>query len=216
MRSCPPPVDHDACGVGFVAQMGAPASHDVVERALEALRRLAHRGGLDADGYSGDGAGLLTAIPDRFIRRSAREQGINLPAEFGLGMVFLPRHGETAARETVARLASEFGLRCVGWRRVPTNHSISGHRAVETLPMIEQCFFGAEPDVDFERALFRLRKDVETAVAGIYFCSLSTRTVVYKGLLTPQQLPLFYTDLTDPEFESRFAIFHQRYSTNTQ
>src|ERR1051326_9188404 len=104
MRSCPPPVDHDACGVGFVAQMGAPASHDVVERALEALRRLAHRGGLDADGYSGDGAGLLTAIPDAFARRTAREHGINLPAEFALGMLFLPRGGEGAARETISLL----------------------------------------------------------------------------------------------------------------
>ena len=210
------PVDHDACGVGFVAQIGTPASHQAVERALEALRRLAHRGGLDADGYSGDGAGLLTAIPDRFMRRSARELGINLPVDFGLGMVFLPRQDHAAARETVARLAREFGLRCLGWRRVPVNDSISGHRATETLPLIEQCFFAAEPAADFDRALFRLRKAAETAVGGIYFCSLSTRTVVYKGLLTPQQLPLFYTDLTDPDFESRFAIFHQRYSTNTQ
>jgi len=212
----PLPVDHDACGVGFVAQRGAAASHEVVERALEALRRLAHRGGLDADGYSGDGAGLLTEIPQRFFRRSAREQGINLPAEFGLGMVFLPRGAEAAAREAVARLAGEFGLGCLGWRRVPANESISGHRAVETLPLIEQCFFAVDVGVDLDRALFRMRKAVETAAPGIYFCSLSSRTVVYKGLLTPQQLPLFYTDLTDPDFESRFAIFHQRYSTNTQ
>jgi glutamate synthase (ferredoxin) len=211
-----PVVDHDACGVGFVAQMGAGPSHETVERALEALRRLAHRGGLDADGYSGDGAGLLTAIPERFMRRTAREQGINLPQEFAVGMVFLPRHLGSAARETIATLAPQFGIACLGWRHVPVNDSISGHRAVETLPLIEQCYFRAEAGVDFDRALFRFRKSVETAIAGVYFCSLSTRTIVYKGLLTPQQLPLFYGDLTDPEFESRFAIFHQRYSTNTQ
>ena len=211
-----PVVDHDACGVGFVAQLGARPSHETVERALEALRRLAHRGGMDADGYSGDGAGLLAGIPDAFMRRTAREQGINLPQEFAVGMVFMPRQADAAARETIMRLAPQFGLVCLGWRRVPVNESISGHRAVETLPLIEQCYFRAEPGIDFERALFRLRKSAETAIGGLYFCSLSTRTIVYKGLLTPQQLPLFYGDLTDPEFESRFAIFHQRYSTNTQ
>src|ERR1051325_6687884 len=97
-----PIVDHDACGVGFVAQLGARPSHETVERALEALRRLAHRGGMDADGYRGDGAGLLTAIPDGFMRRTAREQGINLPQEFAVGMVFLPRHADAAARDRIA------------------------------------------------------------------------------------------------------------------
>jgi len=211
------PVDHDACGVGFVAQLGSPGSRDVVERALEALRRLGHRGGLDADGRSGDGAGLLTAIPDRFIRNCARQAGIELPLAYALGMVFLPSGQECVARELIVNVAGSHGLRLLGWRVVPTDPSIVGPRALDTLPVIEQCFFApVEESVDLESELFRFRKQVEsTAPGGTYFCSLSSRTVVYKGLLTPEQLPGFYSDLADPDFSSPFAIFHQRYSTNT-
>jgi glutamate synthase (ferredoxin) len=216
------PMDHDACGVGFVTQLGGTASHEIVERALEALKRLAHRGGVDADGRSGDGAGLLTAIPEKFIRNSARQAGMELPEQFGLGMVFLPRFGEGPARDLIEAHARRQGLECVGWRTVPTDSCIVGPRATETLPLIRQCFFAPlqeSPQFEdtFEDTLFRLRKEVEAdAPPGTYFCSLSSRTVVYKGLLTPDQLPAFYPDLADPEFESRFAIFHQRYSTNTQ
>ena len=210
-------VDHDACGVGFVAQLGSPGSREVVERALEALRRLGHRGGLDADGRSGDGAGLLTPIPDKFIRSCAGEAGIELPSVYALGMVFLPREEETAARELIAALATAHGLRLLGWRAVPTDPSIVGPRALETLPVIRQCFFAVVKETaDLEADLFRLRKQVESVVpSGTYFCSLSSRTVVYKGLLTPEQLPAFYSDLTNQDFVSPFAIFHQRYSTNT-
>ncbi len=210
-------VDHDACGVGFVAQLGSPGSRDVVERALEALRRLGHRGGLDADGRSGDGAGLLTAIPDRFIRNCAREAGIELPLVYALGMVFLPSGQEGVAHESIGSSARSHGLRLLGWRAVPTDPSIVGPRALDTLPVIQQCFFApVEASVDLESDLFRFRKQVEsTAPSGTYFCSLSSRTVVYKGLLTPEQLPAFYPDLADPDFASPFAIFHQRYSTNT-
>ncbi|HSY99790.1 MAG TPA: glutamate synthase large subunit [Terriglobales bacterium] len=210
-------VDHDACGVGFVAQLGSPGSREVVERALEALRRLGHRGGLDADGRSGDGAGLLTPIPDKFIRRCAREAGIELPSLYALGMVFLPREQEDAARELISKMARGRGLRLLGWRVVPTDPSIVGPRALETLPVIQQCFFApVDESVDLESDLFGLRKEVESqALDGTYFCSLSSRTVVYKGLLTPEQLPAFYSDLADPDFASPFAIFHQRYSTNT-
>ncbi len=210
-------VDHDACGVGFVAQLGSPGSREVVERALEALRRLGHRGGLDADGRSGDGAGLLTPIPDKFIRRCAREAGIELPSLYALGMVFLPRGEEGAARDLISKLARGRGLRLLGWRIVPTDSSIVGPRALETLPVIQQCFFApVDESVDLESDLFGLRKEVESqALDGTYFCSLSSRTVVYKGLLTPEQLPAFYSDLADPDFASPFAIFHQRYSTNT-
>src|SRR2546423_2418629 len=212
------PMDHDACGVGFVTQLGSTGSHEVLERALEALRRLAHRGGVDADGRSGDGAGLLTSIPERFIRKSARQAGIELPSRFGLGMVFLPRLGEGPARDLIEAHARRLGLQCLGWRTVPTDSSIVGPRATETLPRIQQCFFAPlQESAQFEDTLFRLRKEVEAdAPRGTYFCSLSSRTVVYKGLLTPDQLPAFYPDLAEPEFESRFAIFHQRYSTNTQ
>ena len=212
------PMDHDACGVGFVTQLGSTGSHEVLERALEALRRLAHRGGVDADGRSGDGAGLLTSIPERFIRKSARQAGIELPSRFGLGMVFLPRFGEGPARDLIEAHARRLGLQCLGWRTVPTDSSIVGPRAAETLPLIRQCFFAPpQESEELENILFRMRKEVEAdAPRGTYFCSLSSRTVVYKGLLTPDQLPAFYPDLADAEFESRFAIFHQRYSTNTQ
>ncbi len=134
-------VDHDACGVGFVAQLGSPGSREVVERALEALRRLGHRGGLDADGRSGDGAGLLTAIPDKFIRSCAREAGIELPSVYALGMVFLPSGEVDVTRDLIAALAAGHGLKLLGWRAVPTDPSIVGPRALETLPVIEQCFF---------------------------------------------------------------------------
>ena len=109
------PVDHDACGVGFVAQLGSPGSCEVVERALEALRRLGHRGGLDADGGSGDGAGLLTAIPDGFVRNCAREAGIDLPALYALGMVFLPGGRQDVARNFIATTANAHGLRLAFW-----------------------------------------------------------------------------------------------------
>ncbi len=210
-------VDHDACGVGFVAQLGNPGSREVVERALEALRRLGHRGGLDADGRSGDGAGLLTPIPDKFIRSCARQTGIDLPSVYALGMVFLPSGEADATRDVIATLATGHGLRFLGWRAVPTDPSIVGPRALETLPVVEQCFFAPlEESVDLESDLFRLRKEIESvAPSGTYFCSLSSRTVVYKGLLTPEQLPAFYSDLAHPDFVSPFAIFHQRYSTNT-
>ena len=210
--------DHDACGVGFVTKLGGSPSHEIVERALTALLRLAHRGGVDADGRSGDGAGLLMAIPDAFMRKRACEEGIRLPGDFGLGMVFLPSGQERAAQQVIEDLAREHGLRCAGWRLPPTDPTITGPRARATLPVIRQCFFDvARGGVDLETSLFLLRKQVEAeAPRGTYFCSLSSRTVVYKGLLTPDQLPAFYPDLANPEFETSFAIFHQRYSTNTQ
>jgi len=192
--------DHDACGVGFVTRLGGSPSHEIVERALMALLRLSHRGGLDADGRSGDGAGLLMAIPDRFMRDCALELGISLPSEFGLGMVLLPVGHEDVAASLIEVLADENGLQCLGWRAVPTNPLIVGPRALDTLPIMRQCFFRAtEETQDLEKALFRLRKQVEAeAPHGTYFCSLSSRTVVYKGLVTPDQLPAFYSDLADP------------------
>jgi glutamate synthase domain-containing protein 1 len=127
-------VDHDACGVGFVAQLGSPASRAVVERALTALLRLTHRGGVDADGSSGDGAGLLVPIPEPFVRKCARDDTIELPESFGLGMVFLPPGSETPARTAIESIAEKSGLRCLGWRIVPTNPMILGPRALATLP----------------------------------------------------------------------------------
>ena len=213
-----PGLDHDACGVGFVARLGGAPSRDVVERALIALARLSHRGGVDSDGLSGDGAGLVLPIPKEFFRNFAFENGFDLGGEFGLGMVFLPRNREKAARRAIESIAEKLGLRCLGWRDVPVKPEILGSLAAATMPAIQQCFFTvANPVVDFERALFFLRKRVETeGEPGTYFCSLSSQTIVYKGLLTPAQFRDFYLDLTHPDFLAAFAIFHQRYSTNTQ
>ncbi|MGE5724245.1 MAG: glutamate synthase large subunit, partial [Acidobacteriota bacterium] len=213
-------VDHDACGVGFVAQMDGRASHQIVQRGLEALLRLAHRGGVDADGRSGDGAGLLLPIPEGFFRAWAGGAGLQLPAAFGLGMAFLRPDNAQAARRCIEISAAARGLRCLASRTVPTDSSILGPRARDTLPLIEQFFFAAldgSSGEELEMRLFHMRKQAEAAFPpGAYFCSLSSRTVVYKGLVTPDQLPAFYRDLNDPEFQCWFAIFHQRYSTNTQ
>ena len=209
--------DHDACGVGFIAQLGSSDTHEIVERALTALARLAHRGGVDADGRSGDGAGLLTAIPQAFFRNRAGGVGIDLPEQFGMGMVFLRPERGIESYVAVEKAAAAVGLRFLGWRTVPTDSSIIGPRSLESLPAVRNCFFAPGEDTsDLELSLFRLRKQVQASDPSVYFCSLSSRTIVYKGLLTPQQLPAFYLDLADPEFKSPLAIFHQRYSTNTQ
>ncbi len=210
--------DHDACGVGFIAQLRGEATRDVVQRALVALDRLSHRGGVDSDGLSGDGAGLLLPIPRVFFRAQSLQSGIGLPETFGLGMVFLPPGRETESRGAIESLAQQTGLRCLGWRDVPVKCTILGSLAAATMPSIRQCFFESlDPAADIERQLFFLRKRVEAeGTVGTYFCSLSSRTVIYKGLLTPTQFRDFYLDLTSSDFRAPFAIFHQRYSTNTQ
>ena len=214
--------DHDACGVGFIAQIGGAASHSIVERGLTALMRLAHRGGVDADGRSGDGAGLLVELPKAFFRKATRVDGIELPEEFGVGMVFLQRGQEVRAVEAIRAAVAKFDLSFVGWRVVPTDNSILGPRSRDSLPVVRQCFIAPtanaarQESFDFELQLFRLRQELERASDSGYYCSLSSRTIVYKGLLTPEQLAPFYADLNDPAFASSFVIFHQRYSTNTQ
>ncbi len=210
--------DHDACGTGFVVQLSGLASHEVVDRALTALQRLSHRGGVDADGASGDGAGLLTATPQRFLRRRAAALGIELPRCFGVGMLFIRPESVLSVQEQITALAPAMGLTCLGWREVPVNPSVPGARATESLPSVWQCFLAPKDNSGrCENKLFLFRKRAETEIgASVYFCSLSSRTIVYKGLLAPWQLPLFYPDLWEQDFETSFAIFHQRFSTNTQ
>src|SRR5690348_14680464 len=213
--------DHDACGTGFIARLGGAPSYEIIQIALTALERLTHRGGVDADGASGDGAGLLTSLPHNFFRARAGEQGIELPETFGLGFAFFPLRSVAEGRAAIETAADTERLRILGWRRVPTNTNSLGRRALETMPEIWQFFVapfhaarGAER---FERRLALLRKRAETLLpARSYICSLSSQTVVYKGLLTPWQFPQFYEDLRDDSFATTFAIFHQRYSTNTQ
>src|SRR3984957_19636629 len=213
--------DHDACGTGFVARLGGSANYDIIQYALTALERLTHRGGVDADGASGDGAGLLTSLPQGFFRARAKEQGIELPQNFGLGFAFLAAHAVSDARSAIEHAAESERCRVLGWRRVPVDVNSLGRRALETMPEIWQFFVEpinrAKLPARFERRLAVMRKRAEiTMPARCYICSLSSHTVVYKGLLTPWQFPQFYEDLRDPSFATTFAIFHQRYSTNTQ
>jgi glutamate synthase (ferredoxin) len=212
--------DHDACGTGFVARLGNPPSHDIIEYALSALERLTHRGGVDADGASGDGAGLLTSIPDVFFRARGKEQGIDLPEQFGLGFAFFSASSSTDARSAIEAAADTERLRVLGWRRVPVKTESLGRMALETMPETWQFFVApfhpARGASRFEWRLALLRKRAESVMPPkAYICSLSSQTVVYKGLLTPWQFPQFYEDLRDPSFATTFAVFHQRYSTNT-
>ncbi len=217
--------DHDACGTGFIAQLSGPPSHQILQFSLQALERLSHRGGVDADGASGDGAGLLTSLPVQFFRARAAEEKLTLDENFGVGMLFAPATRIADARAAIEDSIGRSKLRLVGWRSVPTNSNALGQRAFETMPEIWQFFIepttarNSAPNFaqKFERSLALLRKRAEGVLPErCYLCSLSSRTVVYKGLLTPWQFPRFYEDLRSAEFAVRFAIFHQRYSTNTE
>src|SRR5215831_5381612 len=213
--------DHDACGTGFVTRLGCAPSYDIVQYALNALERLTHRGGVDADGASGDGAGLLAGLPHAFFAARAADEGIELPEQFGLGVAFLPTEEVSPARSAIEEAAEAERLRLLGWREVPVDPACLGRRALETMPEIWQFFVApfhpARGDARFESRLTFMRKRAESQMpARCYICSLSSRSVVYKGLLTPWQFPQFYEDLRDSSFETTFAIFHQRYSTNTQ
>src|SRR5260370_2580186 len=194
---------HDACGTGFIARLGAAHSYDIIQFALRALERLTPRGGVDADGASGDGAGLLTSLPQPFFRARAQEQGIELAEVFAVGFAFLPAAVVEEALAAIEVAADIERLRVIGWRRVPVSTASLGRRALETMPEISQCFFGpfhpARQTPRFEWRLSLLRKRAESLLPPrCYICSLSSHTVVYKGLLTPWQFPQFYGAVRDP------------------
>ncbi|MGQ0468017.1 MAG: glutamate synthase large subunit [Sporichthyaceae bacterium] len=218
--------EHDACGVAFVATMTGVASYDVVNKALIALRNLEHRGAAGSDPDSGDGAGILTQVPDAFLRDVV---DFELPAagKYAVGPAFLPL--DTAARETAERrietIAFEEGLRVLGWRDVPTTPSLLGEASGATVPFVRQLFVASDGSakaasykgadgLGLERQAFVLRKRAEREVE-IYFSSLSSRTLVYKGMLTTGQLEPFYPDLSDRRYASAIALVHSRFSTNT-
>ena len=222
-----PQFEHDACGIGFVARLSGAPSHEIIQMALTAVGNMAHRGGVAADGKSGDGAGVLTQIPQAFFARELGRLGISYNvADLAVGMVFLPRESAArdAARELVAAALASYNLQLLGWRAVPVDGDALGERARTTQPDIEQALVGCAesgPDGDArERALYLARKQMEAAaiqqgLEGFYVASLSARTIVYKGLMVAPVLPHFYTDLADPEYTTAIAVFHQRYSTNT-
>ncbi|MGH2762188.1 MAG: glutamate synthase large subunit [Thermoleophilaceae bacterium] len=213
--------EHDACGVAFVARLDAPASHEVVSRALWALEHLEHRGAEGADPDTGDGAGILLQVPDRFLRD---EVGFELPeaGRYGVAMCFLPR--DEYAREHAERLlestAEEEGGRVLGWRDVPVEPEHCGTTARSVAPCIRQLFVGAAERVEdqdaLERKLYVIRRVVEKRdMPGLSVASFSTRTVVYKGMLTAPQLSQYFPDLKDERLVSRLALVHSRFSTNT-
>jgi glutamate synthase (NADPH) large chain len=215
--------EHDACGVGFVADLSARGGHDVVASALRVLCNLEHRGAAGADPDTGDGAGILTQIPDAFFRAAS---GIDLPepGAYAAGLAFLPldeteRFQATAA---LADLASDEGLRVLGWRDVPVNPAACGAGAREVLPHLAQLFVAGEngeSGMELELMAFCLRKRVEHSAGslegGVYFASLSSRTIVYKGMLAAPQVEPFFPDLSDDRYASNVALVHSRFSTNT-
>ena len=213
-----PSFDKDACGLAMVATLRGTAGHDIVDTALNALRNLEHRGAVGSDAGTGDGAGILTQIPDAFLRAVA---GVALPpaGEYGAGLVFLPTDVDEAVtiQANFENLAIEEQLQVLAWRDVPVNPEVLGELARAAMPVIKQVFVGS-PDaatgMDLERRLFRLRKRSERSL-GAYHPSLSSRTIVYKGMVTTLQLEPFYPDLSDERFESTLALVHSRFSTNT-
>ncbi|HVU93192.1 MAG TPA: glutamate synthase central domain-containing protein, partial [Jatrophihabitans sp.] len=218
-----PAFEHDACGVAFVADLGGRVSHRLVEQALTALHNLDHRGAAGAEPSSGDGAGITVQVPDAFLRAVA---GFELPAAgaYAVGNAFLPDDDAGAARavELVEAVAAEENLTVLGWRDLPTRTGDLGPTARSVMPRFRQLFVAA-PDgasgLDLERRAFALRKIAEhrarEARLELYFPSLSTRTLVYKGMLTTDQLGRVYPDLTDERFASGLALVHSRFSTNT-
>jgi glutamate synthase (NADPH) large chain len=212
---------HDGCGVALVARLDAAPARDTVTRALVALENLEHRGAAGADPLTGDGAGIMVCMPDRFLRGAA---GLQLPppGRYAAGICFLP--GDAAdralAEEAVERAAEGHGLEPVGWRDVPVDEACLGRLAAASLPVIRQVFLAAGPDVgdvdDLERRAQVSRMLAERAAgAGLVICGLSARTLVYKGLLSAPQLATFYEDLSDERLESPMALVHSRFSTNT-
>ena len=222
-----PDQEHDACGVGLVAAIDGKPRREVVERAIEALKSVWHRGAVDADGKTGDGAGIHLQVPQDFFRAHVELSGRKLRSgSIGVGQIFLPRT-DYAAQETCRTIVESeilgFGFFLYGWRQVPIDISIIGEKANATRPEIEQVMFdvGDEPDLEeLERRLYLCRRRIEkrireAAIQDFYVCSLSSRSLIYKGMFLAEQLSNFYPDLKDERFVSSFAIFHQRYSTNT-
>jgi len=210
--------EHDACGVGFVADLPGRRSHEIVAQALTVLRNLDHRGAKGSDPDTGDGAGILTQIPDELFRAVC---GFALPepGHYAAGMVFLPAGADdrAAAIGAVVRLAALEGLTVLGWRDVPHLPEQCGSGARAVLPHLAQLFVASasgEGGIALDRRAFCLRKRAEHE-AGAYFVSLSAATIVYKGMLTPIQLGQFYPDLADPRYTSALALVHSRFSTNT-
>ena len=226
-----PSFEHDACGVGFVAHLKGEQSHDIVSKGIELLVNLEHRGAVGAEKNSGDGAGILTQMPDKFMQKVAKNEGIELPSfgNYGVGVVYIPRDPEAyiECETIVERCIVESGLECLGWRRVPTDNSELGESVKATEPYIHQVFIGRPESIksraEFERKMYVVRKHAQNLVTQsnirgteyFYTPSMSYKTISYKGQLITEQLLGYFKDLSDPDFESALALVHSRFSTNT-
>ena len=222
-----PSMERDACGVGLVCALDGKPRREVVELAIRALKSVWHRGAVDADGKTGDGAGVLVSVPQDFFADQVAQIGHALrPGPIAVGQVFLPRN-DLAAQETCRTIveaeALRFGFYIYGWRQVPVDTRVIGEKANASRPEIEQIMLSPPKGLEgeaLERALFICRKRIEKRVAAaniqhFYLCSLSARSLIYKGMFLAQHIDEFYPDLTDARFAAAVAIFHQRYSTNT-
>ncbi len=220
--------EHDACGIGFVADLSGRATHRILDDGLKCLERLAHRGALDADGKSGDGAGVLCSLPVALINRELERVGqrAHHEGEIAIGMLFLPRQPAANARvrEIIMAELERRGLTVLMWRTVVHEPNVLGQRALQTLPDIQQVIverpYIFRSELEFDQHLYLVRRCIENAVraegiSGFYVCSFSCRTVTYKALVSATQLRRFYLDLNDPDFKVSHVLFHQRYSTNT-
>jgi glutamate synthase domain-containing protein 2/glutamate synthase domain-containing protein 1/glutamate synthase domain-containing protein 3 len=221
--------EHDACGIGFIAELNRGASHHTVKQGISMLRRLEHRGAQAGDSQTGDGAGILTQLPHLFFKKVCPQMKMKGQGSYGVGMVFLPHDAELRRQceEAFQAIIKEEGQQLLGWRTVPVDDSTIGENAKNSQPFIRQLFIGKAnyltDEEEFERTLYVIRKRTEKRIlqgqlAGnetFYVASLSARTIVYKGMLTPEQLEQYYLDLQDEAFESAFALIHSRYSTNT-
>lgn len=227
-----PNLERDACGVGFICNMNGKASHGIIHQALEILVRLTHRGAESADNRTGDGAGILIQIPHAYFKRVTADLGFVLPeaGQYGTGLVFLPKDEAERARikEQFAKEIAESGQVLLGWRDVPVNREVLGEMAAASETAMEQIFIGMGDNVEnqraFEREMFIIRKGVEKFVVddadlqdkdAFYVTSLSSRTMIYKGLLKPEDFEPYYLDLLEKDVETCLALVHQRFSTNT-
>ncbi len=219
--------EHSSCGVGLIASLKGNSTREVVEMGIQALKVLYHRGAVDADGKTGDGAGICINIPKKFFSEQIERIGQKTNNfAFAVGMIFLPRtdfNAQERSRSIVESALLKEGLKIYGWRHVPINTKVIGEKAKITRPEIEQILIRNdiyENEKEFETKLYIIRKRIENQIRKenineFYICSLSCRTIIYKGLFLAEQLSSFYPDILDKRFISKFAIYHQRYSTNT-
>jgi glutamate synthase (ferredoxin) len=222
-----PAFEHDACGVGFVARIDGQATHEVLRLALEAVVNVTHRGAIDADAKTGDGAGVLTQLPRTLFAKELTRLGVAdvRQEDISVAVFFFPQEPDTArrCREIVERVCDRHGLRRLAWREVPCDTSVLGGKALNTLPDIKQLILGRPlglDDEDYERVLYLARREIEkrvsnAAIGNFYVPCMSFSTIVYKGLFVAPQLRAFYKDFADPDYETALCVFHQRYSTNT-